>query len=154
MQSVIDRLLIIFPLLILSGCNDVLDSIIPSTPVRIELRSDGTGQPLATPGGHLKITTRSNEAIAIGYGGVLIVRGFQTDNEVYAFDLACPVENHPQTRLEVKDGIKAYCPACESEFDGVFYGNILPSSGPAKDQKRALRRYAANYTGFIISVYN
>lgn len=80
-----------------------------------------------------------------GFGGILLV----TDvlGELHAFDLACPVEMHPTTRLIIPlkaDGTpEAYaeCPSCKSRYD-VFMNNGNPMSGPAAERGFGLQRYS------------
>lgn len=149
------RLLLLFIALCCSNsCDRSDESIVPSYPVFIELRTDNTASALVSPGGYMIFTKISNEAKAIGYGGVLIIRGVTEQNEIYAYDLTCPVENKQSVKLTIQDGIKLHCSKCGSEFGNILYGNPVASAGQAMEQKRTLRRYAAYYSGNTITVHN
>ncbi|MEG1585730.1 MAG: hypothetical protein RR346_02525 [Bacteroidales bacterium] len=133
-----------FPFLLIliccTGCKDYADSVIPSTKVESELNLLTTDLELATPGGFKVISARTTKSPYIGYGGLLVVRGY-LDDVVYAYDLACPAERNPEVKIRIENGIKAVCPKCGSEFDGIFYGSTLPSAGKAKNEKLFLRQY-------------
>ncbi len=144
--------LFLFSILLFS-CDDAFESNIPSMRVSANFNTYTTDPELATPGGYKRITKINNEAPYIGFGGLLVVRGF-IDNAVFAYDLACPVERKQTVRLEMKDDVKLCCPECGSEYDGIFYGNTLPSSGKAKEQKLQIRRYATSCSDNMIYVRN
>lgn len=138
---------------ILSSCEDITESVVPSVKVEATLNTYTTDKELATPGGHKLIPVRTNESPYVGYGGLLVVHGY-LDNAIYAYDLACPVENKPNVKLSIIEGIKAKCSQCGSEFDGVFYGNALPSAGKAKENKLILRSYRASFSDNLIHIWN
>lgn len=141
------------PLLsLLFACDDVVDSVVPRARVDLELNTRTTGRDFEGKGYQL-ITTPPTASSYVGYGGILLIKGYTSNSEVYAFDLACPVENKPTTRLTVQDGYKAVCPKCGSSFDMIRYGNPAPSSGPAHDQRLLLRRYNAHYSEATYCVY-
>lgn len=135
------------------ACDDALESNIPSLPVNASFNTYTTHPQLASPGGYATVTKPTNDAPYIGFGGIIVLHGY-TDQNVFAFDLACPVENKQTSRLQLKDGVKLRCPECGSEFDGIFYGNTLPSSGMAKQRKQQIRRYNTSYTDNVIYVRN
>ena len=75
-----------------------------------------------------------------GYGGILLV----TDvvGECVAYDLSCPYEARPETRITVPVGeLYAECPVCGSTFD-IFTNHGNPRTGPAYDKGYALARYS------------
>ncbi|WP_455498966.1 hypothetical protein [Coprobacter sp.] len=78
-----------------------------------------------------------NISSATGYGGVLLVCGYS--NQLYAYDLACPVERDPAVLLDIEDN-HAYCPQCKSTYD-IYGGTGAPTSGPAHEHKYMLRAY-------------
>lgn len=139
----------------IASCDDATDSVIPNARVDIELNTRTTGLPFEQNGYQL-VTTKPTAASYIGYGGVLLVRGYTSTSEVYAFDLACPVECSPTVRLKVEDGYKAVCSKCGSEFDMIRYGNPAPTAGEAAEQKLLLRRYNAFYSEatYMLRAYN
>ena len=150
-----NRYLVIPLLLLLIACEDAVDSVVPRARVDLELNTRTTGLPFEQNGYQL-IATPPTASSYIGYGGILVIKGYTSNTEVYAFDLACPVENARTTRLTVHDGYKAVCPSCGSEFDMIRYGNPAPAAGPAKEQRLLLRRYNAHYSEatYLLHVYN
>lgn len=82
-----------------------------------------------------------------GYGGLLLTMDAMGNLVVY--DLACPYEARPTTRLYVPTGQPyAECPECGSTFDiYTNYGN--PRSGPAAERGYALQRYTAIFGGAL-----
>ncbi|MCD7710778.1 MAG: hypothetical protein LUI04_05460 [Porphyromonadaceae bacterium] len=86
-----------------------------------------------------------------GFGGVLLVCGL--NNQLLAYDLACPVECSSSTRIEVdEENCVALCSVCGSTYD-IFNGYGQPVSGPAREKKYGLTSYTVNYTstGYLIS---
>ena len=140
----------------LASCDEIADSRIP--PARVALNANINHykelQGLKIDGGYATITRRLNASTYIGYGGLLICRSKYGDNQVYAYDLACPVENKPTVKLDFKDGLIAVCPQCHSEFDSVIFGNPQPSKGIARDKGYHLRVYRASWTDPVIAVRN
>ncbi len=144
----------LFFVLLLFSCDDIYDSIIPSYQVKAELRLNTMAQQLTTPGGYHTITKIDNLAPYIGFGGVLVLHGL--DGNFYAYDMACPVENNPNTKIEIKNSLSGVCPKCGSEFDQIMYGYDIPTSGTAAKRKLKLRKYYTNYNSEnnIVTVYN
>lgn len=79
---------------------------------------------------------------ATGYGGVLLVADIHS--QPVAYDLACPVECRPTTRVRFDDeAMVAECPVCHSTYDVVTnYG--YPLSGPAADNGYGLKVYSVS----------
>lgn len=150
-----NRLLFLILLFPLAACEDVVDSMVPRARVELELNTRTTGLEFEQNGYQL-ITTPPNSSSYIGFGGLLLIRGYTSPTEVYAFDLACPVEVSRTVRLKVEDSYKAVCPACGSTFDMIRYGNPAPTTGAAKDKKLLLRRYNAWYSesDYLLRVHN
>lgn len=150
-----NRLLLLTLLCTLAACEDVVDSMVPRTRVELELNTRTTGLEFEQNGYQL-ITTPPNSSSYIGYGGLLLIRGYTSTSEVYAFDLSCPVEVSRTVRLKVEDSHKAVCPTCGSTFDMIRYGNPAPTTGPAKEKRLLLRRYNAWYseTDYTLRVHN
>ncbi len=86
-----------------------------------------------------------------GYGGVLLVCGLE--NQLLAYDMACPVECAENIRITVDEtaGI-AICPKCGSTYD-VFNGFGQPLSGSAYEKKYGLTTYLVMPTssGYVIT---
>jgi len=70
-----------------------------------------------------------------GYGGVLVIN--TAESGLCAFDLACPNEAMPNTRVKVDDdGIFAICPECGRKYEVGVHG-----SGQHTDSKLRLTKY-------------
>ncbi len=136
-----------------SSCDKSLNSEIPSLPVFLDIRMDLNN--LSTPGSYKAITRKPDASSYIGFGGVLIVRGYDVATDaVYAYDLACPYEKIHTTRITVNENNIAVCSTCGSEFNGIFWGSPAPTAGPAFNEKLYLRRYNAFINDFNIIVNN
>ncbi len=140
----------------LSSCDEIVDSRIP--PARVSLNANINHyrelQGLKIDGGYATLTQKLNASTYIGYGGLLICRSKYGDNNVYAYDLACPVENKPTVRLNFKDGLIAVCPECHSEFDSVIFGSPQPTKGVAREKGYHLRVYPASWNDPMIIIRN
>lgn len=78
-------------------------------------------------------TQKRSETDRLGYGGILVVNGF---NGLNAYDLSCPVEAERTTRIAPDaDGLQAKCPKC-----GAVY-NISSSGAPVLGSQYYLRKY-------------
>jgi len=149
--------------LALGGCDSVNDERIPAYAVSINLGDAGTWNTfgvagfgtnrrfvisLREPGGfHYSVGS------ATGYGGVLLINGMDpfsaTTDTPLAYDLSCPVEAKPDTRVEITgEFYEAVCPVCGSHYDVTMNGGA-PVSGPAATGKHkyGLRRYSCLPTG-------
>ena len=75
------------------------------------------------------------------------------NNELLAYDMACPIECQSNVRIEVDEeaGI-AVCRKCGSTYD-VFNGYGQPLSGRAQEKKYGLTSYIVTNTsiGYLIS---
>ncbi len=142
--------------LALTSCEEVVQSRVPSLRVsvnaNIEQRSELHG--IKLPGGTAQITTRFNEAPYIGFGGLLIIRGYTSDNEIYCFDLSCPIECKTDVRLTAKNELTWSCPKCGSTYTNLMYGNPMATSGPAKDKGYRLRTYACSLSYPLLQINN
>jgi hypothetical protein len=133
------------------ACDDNSESIIPSYRVYLDLNLNFYTV-LKTPGGYQAITERPNASSYIGYGGVLVVCTY--DGNYYAYDLSCPYEKKPDTKLSVDASMKAVCKKCGSEYNGIFWGNRAPSAGPALKDGLTLRNYTVTFSNDKIQIIN
>lgn len=153
-------ILYLFLIILFSGCDKNDEYRIPVTTVRIEFRSSALWSQY---GVHAfpdyqkfilnKIPNKEfyNVSSATGYGGVLLVCGYS--NQLYAYDLTCPVERDPSVRIDIdEETYHAYCPQCKSTFD-VFEGTGSPLSGTAREHKYMLRCYQVRHSKRVI-LYN
>ena len=110
---------------------------------------------LGVPGSYREVTTRHDATSYLGFGGSIIVRGYDEYSSPYAYDMACPYEKTATTRIKMNSQtMKAECSKCGSTFDGLFWGNPAPSSGPAFEGKLYLRKYSATIRDFNIYINN
>jgi hypothetical protein len=83
----------------------------------------------------------------IGFGGILLYHTF--DDEIVAFDLACPYEVNPGIKVDSITIIgEAICRKCHSVYD-VAYGTGAPRKGVSTHY---LRKYRTYFTGDIIRI--
>ena len=85
----------------------------------------------------------------MGFGGLLIINGM---SNLFAYDLACPVEVSRTIRVvpdSDKNNITATCPKCGAVFL-IATGTGAPQSG----SKYGLRRYAVVGNGMHYTVIN
>jgi len=117
------------------SCDSSFKSAIPDYPVYLERNINTDALELRTIGGYKTYTTIERIGDAIGYGGLLVIHGF--DDNYYAFDLACPHEIKSNIRVVPNSAGQAVCDSCKSVFS-IGYGSGNHLSGPAKE---GLRRY-------------
>lgn len=137
-------------ILVLAGCSGyTYQSSVPAVPVQYALNvlaDDPTFVP-ANTGAYKIIKERRYETDYIGYGGLLIYIGF--DSQYHAFDLACPHCLSRQKTVEM-DGMFAVCPICKEEYD-VSYGYATPRKGISIEP---LRKYNCTWNGTTLTVMN
>lgn len=141
-------LLTLLAALICCACSSVDDDRIPAVPVRIEFPTVGDWHSYGVAGAldsrrFIKSERQPSgfpysDASATGFGGVLLVCGF--DNSPLAYDLSCPVEMKRDIRIAIDtDKSTAFCHKCGSTYD--IFRTGAPLSGPAADNGYALTRY-------------
>jgi nitrite reductase/ring-hydroxylating ferredoxin subunit len=118
-----------------NACSDNFNSSIPDYAVYIERNINLEALDLRTIGGYKTYTTIEEYGDAIGYGGVMVIYGF--NENYYAFDMACPYEINRGIRVRPNSAGTAVCDSCGSVFS-IGYGSGNRLSGPAKE---GLKRY-------------
>ena len=118
--------------MLLGSCIRETPSTVPEVPVyyRLSLLS-AQGKALNAPGGYVYITTPSTVYNRIGYGGLLVLRSVVGEESYYAYDLSCPHEHTPGTRVQVNPALEAECSVCGSRFS-ILFGAGNPLNEPAK----------------------
>lgn len=111
---------------LLAACNQNNLSPIPDYTVNLQLNLNTEYATFTSPCQYLTFTERHLETDRIGYGGILVYIGF--DSQYYAFDLACPYECEPTVRVVPNDLGEAACESCGEVYD-VSYGYGLPKNG-------------------------
>lgn len=126
------RGVVLLLLFLLTGCAENRPSSIPQLPVFYELfLNSAEAKPLLAPGGYIYITQPSTAYAQIGFGGLLLIQSPIKENQIYAYDLACPHEVDRNTKVQVNDQLEAQCPKCGSKFS-IIYGGGNPVSGVAQ----------------------
>ena len=122
------------------SCEDEIFSPIPNAQVHVELDLDFEDSKLKA--GLAWKTFNINDShdygrYETGYGGILVINGFGSNIvNLYAYDLACPVEVDRNTKVKPDDIGKATCPTCKSVYN-IADGTGRPESGT----KHSLRSY-------------
>ena len=105
---------------------------IPDYPVNLEISLRGQDYELNANLAYKVFTQPRLDKDRLGFGGILVINGFSADGNpvnLYAFDLACPVEVQPNVRVVPdKTGATATCPKCGAIFE-IATGTGAPQSG-------------------------
>lgn len=151
--------------LLLCGCDHVNNKEVPQLMVRIDLGTYALWNTYGVAGaGDYRYFNRQNKQPSnfpynmntyTGYGGVLLMMGFEGGNYApVAYDAACPVENRADVTVGVDaTNFDAVCPKCGSRYN-VFNGGGGPLSGEAHTGRyglRPLKVRPTDYGGYIIS---
>jgi len=146
---------IIFLLLYVSiafSCDKQYYTSIPNYPVTLDLNLNGLDFKLNAKLAN-EIFTQPRVALdRLGYGGVLVINGIGTNQvDLYAYDLACPVEANLNTRI-IPDstGITAHCPKCGTVYN-IADGTGAPKTGGTKYYLKSYRVFGS---GTQFSVVN
>lgn len=162
----IKYLLLLLTLTILTicqGCNSVDDQRLPNMPVNISISNAGLWNTYGVSGyGSYRYFTVSprqpatfpySSKSATGFGGVLLIEGIDpflgNTAAPMAYDLACPVERSPETRVSIDpESYMAKCSKCGSAYD-VTMQRGAPVAGPAASgkYKYALKAYTCLPSG-------
>lgn len=154
----------------LSACTTVDDDRIPNMPVQLNLSTPDLWTTYGVSGyGQYRMFIRAlgeprnfpyGVNTATGYGGVLLISGFNPytleASVPLAYDLSCPVECKPDIRVQMHaDGLLpvAICPDCGSHYDVCERGGA-PTEGPALTRKLGLKWYdvyATTFGGYMIT---
>jgi len=153
-------LLILVFISVAFSCEKELYTTIPNFEVNIEIWLSTKDSELNTNLAYKCITQPRSALEKIGFGGVLIINGMGENLiNLYAYDLACPVEEQRNVRVvpdnisssssTVQTAITATCPKCGAVFN-IATGNGSPKSGT----KYYLRNYKVAANGSFYTVYN
>ena len=148
---------------VLFGCENKYKSPIPDVSVEISLNMLSYNPTFGSVLNDSMIFVRPRvyPPFAIGYGGVLVVVGYDDNlsNRYFSYDLCCPYEADANVRVytgmyllypdKYQEGY-AVCPKCGSEYyliDG--WGRV--SKGPSK---HPLKRYQTDYVNNYLIIRN
>jgi hypothetical protein len=127
---------ILFFCLIFS-CKEEIYSTIPSAPVNLSLDLNTLDNELNAAFAYKSVTKPRVATDRLGYGGILVINGVGIETvNLFAYDLACPVEVSRNALVVPDNAGKAICPHCKSVYN-IAYGYGAPISGT----KLSLRIY-------------
>jgi nitrite reductase/ring-hydroxylating ferredoxin subunit len=127
------------------ACNENERSPIPDTQVSLTIDLNYLDADLVPALATKSFTTPRWAADRLGFGGVLVINGFSTTGatiNLFAYDLACPVEFNRSVTVVADDKGKAICSKCGAIF------NIANGLGmPETISKHPLKSYLVRQTG-------
>jgi hypothetical protein len=131
-------LLILFCCIGISSCEDEFYTTIPRADVSFKLDLWNEDHSLNAKMAYKTFTSRRAETDRMGYAGLLVINGFgNSDINLYAYDLSCPVECRADVKVTPNpemDGT-ASCKKC-----GAVY-NIAEGGYPIENGTYWLRTY-------------
>ncbi|MDR2056954.1 MAG: hypothetical protein LBP83_01480 [Dysgonamonadaceae bacterium] len=127
----------------LQSCNDEIFSPVPYAPVQLTLDLRYKDSELNNVWAYKKFITKRLEIEKLGFGGILVINGGGIDMlNLFAYDLACPMELNREIRIEPDSTGRATCPQCKSVY------NIANGSGaPLSGSKYFLKAYRVSSLG-------
>jgi hypothetical protein len=154
------RLFFLLFTVIAFSCEKQYYTSIPNYPVNLELNLSTLDLPLNTNLGYKLFTQPRFASDRLGFGGILVINGFgENIVNIYAYDLACPVEAQSNIRVvpdnmsssvsAVPTAITATCPKCGAVFN-ISNGTGAPQSGT----KYYLKSYRVAGSGTQYTVFN
>jgi len=132
------------------SCEKEYYTSIPDYPVNIELRLDNLDSELNANLAYKVITKPRFAVEKLGFGGILVINGMgEAPVNLYAYDLACPVEAQRNVLIVPdKSGITATCPRC-----GAVYTIATGTGAPQSGSKYPLKLYRVIGNGMTNSQY-
>jgi hypothetical protein len=129
------------------SCGEEIYSTIPYAPVNLLLNLDFADNALNANLSYEVITQQRIASDKLGFGGILVINGNGVENaNLYAFDLACPVEAQRNIRIvadnlsspsaSIQTAITATCPKC-----GAVYNIANGYGSPQSGTKLYLKKY-------------
>ena len=138
------------------SCDKEYHTTIPNVEVRFGLNLSADDFNLRTDLAYKTFTQKRLALDRLGFGGILVINGM---GELYAYDLACPVEASRNIRVipdnlssptsPVPTAVTATCPECGAVFT-IATGTGIPQSGT----KYYLRSYRVVGSGAQYTVTN
>jgi hypothetical protein len=131
-------------LLFAFACEEELYSPVPNMRVNLTIDLSLQDADLIPALATKTFTKQRLEMDRIGFGGILVINGYSAGGEtnLFAYDLACPVEANSSVRVIPDDVGKAKCPECEAVYS-IAYGMGTPES----KSKYPLKSYTVKKTG-------
>jgi hypothetical protein len=103
---------------LLQSCDDEIVSSIPYAPVNLTLDLKYEDSELRNPLVYKTFIDKRSENDRLGFGGILVING-RGENmliNLFAYDLACPVEVNRNIRIVPDDLGQAVCPRCGAVY--------------------------------------
>ncbi|MDR1739024.1 MAG: hypothetical protein LBR66_09470 [Candidatus Symbiothrix sp.] len=112
------------------SCDERYESPIPDAPVNLSLDLRYEDSHLVALLAYKTFTQGRLANETTGFGGVLVVNGAGANGliNLYAYDLACPVETDRTIRIVPNETGTAVCPKCGAKYD-IAYGTGVAQSG-------------------------
>ncbi len=115
---------VILFLIFFSSCDEDLKTNIPYAPVNFLINLEYADNVLNNPYhfetfSYSKYPNGRNDGEHVGYGGILIYHGMETDsnpNGLYAYDLSCQVEADRNVLVVADEEGTATCPKCGAKY--------------------------------------
>jgi hypothetical protein len=137
MSKSIKNILVFLLFFFLSCEKEEQRQTVPFAPVHFRIDVGGFDHSLKNPLAYKIFTQARVETDRVGYGGLLIVSSID-GNQIFAYDLACPVESNRNITITPTKNGTAVCTTCGSEFV-TMYGLGTVKSGAAR---KPLQRYS------------
>jgi hypothetical protein len=135
--------LVLFAIISLEACEEEIFSPVPYAPVRLSLDLRFEDSELNNVWATKAFTSGKLAADRLGFGGILVIHGVGVDGiNLFAYDLACPVEVNREVKVVADDIGNAVCPKCKAVY------NIANGSGaPVSGSKYFLKSYRVSSQG-------
>jgi hypothetical protein len=137
-------LAVLFAFTSLQACDDEIFSPVPYAPVSFMLDLRFEDSELRNLYALRTFTAGRLGTDRLGYGGILVINGIGADEvNLFAYDLACPVEVDRNVKVVAADNIgQVVCPKCKAVY------NISNGSGsPVSGSKYFLKAYRVSPQG-------
>jgi hypothetical protein len=125
-------LIALFALISLQACENEIFSPIPYAPVNLKLDLRFRDAKLNSVWASQIFTSGTPDLLAtdrLGFGGILVINGVgDAGINLFAYDLACPVEVNKAVRVVPDDIGHATCPQCHAVYY-IANGSGAPMSG-------------------------
>jgi hypothetical protein len=134
---------VLFIFILPEACEDEIFSPIPYAPVSLSLDLRFEDSSLNNTRATKTFTSGKLATDRLGFGGILVINGVGLEViNLFAYDLACPVEVSREIKVVADDIGNAVCPKCKAVYN-IASGNGAPVSG----SKYFLKSYRVSFQG-------
>ena len=138
--------IVLLLLLSFCACDENARSPIPDAPVNLNVDLYNQDADLIPALATKSFTMPRLATDKLGFGGVLVINGINTGGggagNLFAYDLACPVEVDRNVKVVPDNTGKAVCPKCGAVFV-TAYGDGMPET----KSKHPLKSYVVQQNG-------